>query len=207
MKKCVRCGKELPDIASFCKHCGTWQVLDESRQDCCSIPSKAALYDKMNWKISTQLWKINNTIFEISAKTHELTQKLLAYTVDSLTDYFSEGIDDDIQNSRCPFYPEVLSLLSNVKNKFDECHSQTLLIAKEVKAAIRNGTGEDIDISRLDLDEKIFSVPPDLNTEDLTDTLFDIDTNISNYLSDVVDLLEEMGDKIDEIICRLSEQN
>jgi hypothetical protein len=161
----------------------------------------------MNWKITTQLWKINNTIFEISAKTHELTQKLLAYTVDSLTDYFSEGIDDDIQNSRCPFYPEVLSLLSNVKIKFNECHSQTLLIAKEVKAAIQNGTGEDIDISRLDLDEKIFSVPPDLNTEDLTDTLFDIDTNISNYLNDVVDLLEEMGNKIDEIIGRLSEQD
>lgn len=206
MKKCVRCGREIPDIAGFCRYCGTRQVLDESQQDSGSASSKAALYNKLNWEITVVIGKLNSATLESFTEIDDLLQKLLGYAIDSLTDYFSDGVDNDYQNSKCPLYPEVLSVLSNAKIKFDEGRSQALLLAKEIKAAILKDTGEDIDISCLELDENLFTVPPDLNTEDLSDMITDLNMKISDYSSSIADLLGEMGDKIDEIIDRLSEQ-
>lgn len=206
MKKCVRCGKEIPDIAGFCKHCGAKQVLEESQQDSGSASSKAALYNKLNWEITSVIANLNSVSFDIFTEINDLTQKIQGYAIDSLSDYFANGVDNDYQNAKCPLYPEVLSVLSNARSKFAECHSQAITVAKEMKAALLKDTGEDIDISSLDLDENLFTVPSGLNTEDLCDTIMDLNMKISDYSSSIAELLDEMGDKTCEIIDRLSEQ-
>lgn len=206
MKNCVRCGRHIPDMADFCSYCGTRQVLDGSQQDSGINPSKAGLYNKMNWEIVLHVSEMNSVFLEISSDINDVILKLEADSIDSLTDFFPDGEDDGSINSKSKFYPEVLSILERDKEEFDKWYYPTLQFLKEVKAAIIKDTGEEIDISSIDLGDNFFDIPSGLDTIDLADTLGDLNLKFSDYQCDVGELMEKVGDKIDEIIEQLSKQ-
>ena len=203
MKKCVRCGTELPDIAVFCKYCGARQCLDESLQN--SGSNLTERYNRLNWEIIAEISKLGSTQLELFSEIDDLSQKLLGYSIDTLTDFFSNGEDNDYSNSKCPLYPEALSVLKRAKVKYEEWHSRIRPLLLELKAAILKYTGEDIDISGFDLDENFFNIPPNLNTSDLTEAIEDINSKLSDYFYDASDLLGEMGDKIEAVMIEQSD--
>ena len=204
MKKCVRCGRELPDIAGFCRHCGARQSLDESQQN--SGSSQAGIYNRLCWEIITEISNLGCTQMEMFSEIDDLSQKLLSYSIDTLTDYFSDGVDNDYANSKCPLYPEALSVLNSARAKYEKWHSRPRQLLQELKAAVLKDTGEDIDISGFDLDENFFFFFPNRNTEDLTEVIQDINWKLSDYFSDASDLLDNMGEKIEAIMIRLFEK-
>ena len=99
-----------------------------------------------------------------------------------------------------------MSILERDKEEFDKWYYPTLQFLKEVKAAIIKDTGEEIDISSIDLGDNFFDIPSGLDTIDLADTLGDLNLKFSDYQCDVGELMEKVGDKIDEIIEQLSKQ-
>lgn len=206
MKKCVRCGRDIPDVADFCSYCGTRQVLDGSLQDSGINPSKAGLYNKMNWEIVRHTSEMGSVFLKISSDINDVILKLQEDSIDSLIDFFSDGTDDGSMNSKSKFYPEVLAILKSAKEEFDKWYFPTLQFLKEVKAAIIKDIGEEIDISSIDLGDNFFYIPSGLNTMDLADTLCDLNIKFSDYQWDVGELMEKVGDKIDEIVDQLSKQ-
>ncbi len=56
------------------------------------------------------------------------------------------------------------------------------------------------------MDENFFNIKPNLNTEDLTEVIQDINWKLSDYFSDASDLLDNMGEKIEAIMIRLFEK-
>ena len=144
MKHCVRCAREIPDTADFCRFCGVKQILDEERQD--SGPE--------NFTKSAVLKKTIDELLQKSTAVHSQMIAVQTDIISTITELMVTIAASGYHNS----FVNAVHKIKSLKSIFYNWHPGYFQLIKEIKALILKESGEDIDISDLNFDISLFDI-------------------------------------------------
>lgn len=171
MKHCVRCAREIPDAADFCRYCGVRQILDEERQDA----------GPENFTRSTVLKK---TIDELLQKSTAVHSQMIAVQTDIIST-ITELMFTIASSGNTDSFVNAAHKIRSLKSIFYNWHPEYFQLIKEIKALILKESGEDIDISDLNFDTSLFDINPDKHHEEIAEDILWLMNMLENYFSSV----------------------
>lgn len=188
MKHCVRCAKEIPDIADFCRFCGAKQILDEESQN--NGPD--------NFTRRAVLKKTIDELLQKSTALHSQMINVQANIVSTITELMTTIASSEDHYS----YVNAAHKIKSLKSVFHNWHPEYFQLIKEIKALILKESGEDIDISDLDFDISLFDISLDTEHEDIAEDILWLMTMLDNYFSSLSHIDSVIYNRLDKIANR-----